>query len=370
MHFKETLKMFCTNPSELLSRLGKGEVSNLYYIYGNDISGVQKLTRDMLKILTEGNEDFSLTRLNGRNVNTSELYDTVQLMPMMSEYNCIFINDYNCEKPLDNMQGHKAEDLNKNLIEVLKSVPPQTVIIFNVTGFEIKMKFDRKSNSYIIADKNKKLFDYIQKNGVCCEVSVKNARELAKDICSKVAGKGSKISLKNAGLLAEMCLSDTLAIENEIDKLCSYVQENEITAEIIGMLVHRQSDMTVYKLANAVVSMNRNLAFEAIDELNVDKDNRVIVMSAVTAGFLDLYRAKCALQSGVTADSVVRDFSYGARSFAVRNAYRDCSAMSIGRLRKCIEILCDTTAILNSSAGADPKIMLEKAVAEMLAVRN
>ena len=161
MHFKETLKMFCTNPSELLSRLGKGEVSNLYYIYGNDISGVQKLTRDMLKILTEGNEDFSLTRLNGRNVNTSELYDTVQLMPMMSEYNCIFINDYNCEKPLDNMQGRKAEDLNKNLIDVLKSVPPQTVIIFNVTGFEIKMKFDRKSNSYIIADKNKKLFDYI-----------------------------------------------------------------------------------------------------------------------------------------------------------------------------------------------------------------
>ena len=260
--------MAYTDARTIASQLKKGEIRNLYYIFGADVVRVERLTKQIIKAAVGDNEEFALTRMNGKKIDFNELYDTVQMMPMMSEYNCILVNDYNCEKPREDMRGYTADDLNKKLIEVLKEVPPQTVVVFNVTGFEVKVKKGK------IADKNKKLADFIEKNGIVCEFGAKTPDELAKDIAAKVSARGGMISLDNARGLAEMCLSDTLAIDNEIDKLCAYANGREITADMLRELVHVQSDMTVYKLASAVASMNRRAAYEAIDELNIDNKNR------------------------------------------------------------------------------------------------
>ena len=176
------------------------------------------------------------------------------------------------------------------------------------------------------------------------------------------------ISLDNARGLAEMCLSDTLAIDNEIDKLCAYANGREITADMLRELVHVQSDMTVYKLASAVASMNRRAAYEAIDELNIDNKNRGEVLGAVTGTFIDMYRAACARQSGRGVNEMTADFSY-KWDFMVKNAFRDSSRMSVRKLRKCVAILRDTAVKLNSTS-ADPRTALEQAVTMMFMTNN
>ncbi len=354
----------------LSSKMRNREISNIYYIYGSDVIGVERATKQIIKTVVGENEDIALTRFNGKKLDFDELYDTIQMMPMMSEYNCIFINDYDCEKPRENMAGHKAEDINKKLLDTIKDIPPYTVIVFNVTGFEVAVKEDWKTKKRTITDKNKKLADFAEKNGICCEIPVKSANELAKDIANKVSARGGAISLDNAKQLAEMCLSDTLTIENEIDKLCAYTQGEEITGPVIKMLVHRQSDMTVYKLANAVAAMDRKSAFEAIDELNIDNNSRGLVFAAVSGTFIDLYRAACAKKAGKSTDDVICDFGYARnRAFAVKNAYRDCSRMSIRRIRQCITILNDTAVQMNSTQ-TDPRTALEQAVTKMFMIRN
>ena len=132
--------MAYTDARTIASQLKKGEIRNLYYIFGADVVRVERLTKQIIKAAVGDNEEFALTRMNGKKIDFNELYDTVQMMPMMSEYNCILVNDYNCEKPREDMRGYTADDLNKKLIEVLKEVPPQTVVVFNVTGFEVKVK--------------------------------------------------------------------------------------------------------------------------------------------------------------------------------------------------------------------------------------
>lgn len=354
--------MAYTDARTIASQLKKGEIRNLYYIFGADVVRVERLTKQIIKATVGDNEEFALTRMNGKKIDFNELYDTVQMMPMMSEYNCILVNDYNCEKPREDMRGYTADDLNKKLIEVLKEVPPQTVVVFNVTGFEVKVKKGK------IADKNKKLADFIEKNGIVCEFGAKTPDELAKDIAAKVSARGGMISLDNARGLAEMCLSDTLAIDNEIDKLCAYANGREITADMLRELVHVQSDMTVYKLASAVASMNRRAAYEAIDELNIDNKNRGEVLGAVTGTFIDMYRAACARQSGRGVNEMAADFSY-KWDFMVKNAFRDSSRMSVRKLRKCVAILRDTAVKLNSTS-ADPRTALEQAVTMMFMTNN
>lgn len=357
-----------TDPKTIKAQLKKGELKNIYYIFGKNIPEVEKLTRLIIKAAVGENEDFALTKLDGRYLDFSSLYDTVQMMPMMSEYNCILINDYNCEKPRENMAGLKAEDLNKRLFEALNDIPGQTVVIFNVTGFEIDVKTDYKTGRSIIKDKNKKLADLAAKNGELVECPVKTENELAKDIAAGVSARGGFISLDNARELAEMCLFDTLAIGNEIDKLCAYSGGREITREMLSELVYRQSDANFWGLADAVAAFNRRAAFAALDELMQDKDNRGAVLANITASFIDMYRAACARSSGRQISDVKADFAY-KWEFKVKNAFRDSSRMSIRRIRECIKILRDTNIVLNSGSG-DEKTILEQTVTRMLMTKN
>lgn len=350
------------------AQLRKGELKNIYYIYGNNITEIESLTKLIVKTAVGDNEDFALTKFEGRLLDYSELYDTIQMMPMMSEYNCVLINDYNCEKPRESMAGHKAEDLNKKLFDAIKDIPAQTVVIFNVTGFEISIKFDWKFKRNVIKDKNKKLADIAAKNGLAVECMVKAPAELAKDIAASVSARGSMISIDSAKLLAELCLSDTLTIRNEIDKLCSYAGSNEITREMITDMVHYQTDVDVFKLANAVAVLDKKAAFTALNELMADKENRSSVLINITNSFIDMYRAACAKNSGKSQQDVKADFGY-IWDFKVKNAFRDSSRMSVSRLRDCIAILRDTAMELNSS-GNDEKIILEQMVTKMLMTKK
>ena len=106
----------------IAAKLRKGELSNLYYIFGKDVVGVEKLTRRIIRTAVGENEDFALTKFDGKSLDMSSLEDTIQMMPMMSEYNCILINDYNCERPREEMHGQSAETYNKKLIGILKDL--------------------------------------------------------------------------------------------------------------------------------------------------------------------------------------------------------------------------------------------------------
>ncbi|MBR4626391.1 MAG: DNA polymerase III subunit delta [Ruminococcus sp.] len=356
------------NAKAAAAELKKSGPANLYYIYGQNVTDVEKLTKLIVRAAAGENEEFALTKLNGRELSFTELSDTIQMMPMMSDYNCILVNDYNCERPRDDMRGYTAEDLNKKLLEAIKDIPPMTVVIFNVTGFEIKTKYDKKSGSQVINDKNKKLADFAAKNGITVECPVKTPEAAAKDIAAAVSARGSAISLENARLINELCLSDPLAIKNEVDKLCAYSGSREIDRETILSMVHHQSNPNVFRLANAVAASRRAEAFEALGELMSDKDNRGTVLFNITASFIDMYRAACAKKTMRTQEDMTADFGY-KWGFKVGNAFRDSSRMSIKRLRSCIVILRDTAAKLNSTS-ADEKIVLEQMITRMLMTAN
>lgn len=342
----------------LISQIKKDGLQNLYYLFGTDISSLEKTTKYIINSAVGENEDYALNRLNGKNINISEFHDMLEMMPMMSDYNCIVVNDYNFEE-------HK-EDENKQLLDALKEIPSQTVVIFNVTGFEIKMK--SSSGKRIISDKNKKIADFIAQNGTVCEFVPKTPNELAKEVSAKVSSRGGMISILNAIELVNMCLSDTLMISNEIDKLCAYADGREITTDMIHELVSQQSDVTVYNLANAVSSFNKKAAFEALDDLMSKRVGRGAILGTISNSFLDMYRACCARAGGHSIADMQNDYGY-KWEFIVKNAFRDSSRMSIKRLRECVGILRDTTVKLNSTSS-DERVVLEEAVTKMLITKN
>ena len=55
----------------LNTMLKNGELANIYYIYGTDIEGVEKMTKNIIKSAVDDNEDFALTKTDGKYVDFS-----------------------------------------------------------------------------------------------------------------------------------------------------------------------------------------------------------------------------------------------------------------------------------------------------------
>ena len=117
-------------PKQLSAQIRKGELQNLYYIYGADLVQVKQLTASLLKKATGGNPDMALTRFDGQKLELKALEDAARQFSMFSAYNCIQVHNLDANT--------LREDQLKQLLELLSDVGGATVLVFDVTGFDPK----------------------------------------------------------------------------------------------------------------------------------------------------------------------------------------------------------------------------------------
>lgn len=340
------------NDSQLAKSIRAGEISSLYYFYGKDIATLEAYTKKLVsKLVKKEEQDLNLNIFSGKNLDLSQVSDACEALPMFAQRVVVTINDLNAEEL-------KADDINF-LFNILKNLPDTTTVIIYATGIDVY------NGKKVLTGKNKKLCDLSGKIGYACEFSYKTASELVKPITTKVERQGCSISKRCAQYLANQCLCNMLMINNEIDKLCSYAMGNEITNEVIDLLVPKQIDTNAFALAKAVTHFNGNLAMELLSQLYEQQSEGIAILGAISMAFTDLYRARIAINEGISQADVIKDFSYRGRAFAVKNAFRDCRNISVSRLRKCIKILSDTDIKLKTTR-VNSKLVLETAITSML----
>lgn len=346
--------MAVTDSKALLAKIKSGNIGGVYYLYGADVVLTEAHTRQLIRKATGGNEDMALTRYEGKSLDMDELASAAEMFPMMSEFNCILISDYNAEKHRD--------DENKALVAVCEALGEETVLIISNTGFDVK---DGKKTP---TPKNKKLIDKIAKSGTVCEFPQRTFNELARWMAALSQKKGSPMDRYAADELISRCMGNTVQLMSELDKLCSFANGQPITREMVETLVAPSVETTVFNLTKAVVALRPQAALAELDRLYAMRTSRTFIVHAIASGFLDLYRASLAWRSGKTEQEMQKDFGYRF-DFVVRNAFRDCRKIQPERLRDCMTVLRDLELKLNSSA-ADERILLEAAIVEMLEIAS
>lgn len=340
------------NESELAKAIRNGEISSLYYFYGNDVATIEIFTKKLItKLVNKENETYNFHKFEGKAFNVNSFSDVCESLPMFSDRVCIAINDLNA----DSMNNNDFEDL----MNTLSDIPETTTVIIYATGIDL---FNGKK---FLIGKNKKISDLASKSGFACEFSYKKPPELVKYISDRVNKKGSSISKKTAEYLAFQCLSNIMLINSEIDKLCDYSNGEEITNDTVDLLVSKQLDSNAFALAKAISQHNGKLTMTILNELYEQQTDAIAILSAISMAFIDLYRARLANNSGISQSDVKNDFSYKKREFAVTNAFRDSHSISAERLSKCIMVLSETDIALKSSK-TDSFLILEQAITSML----
>ena len=341
------------NENDLAKSIRGGEISSLYYFYGKDTATVENYAKRLVKrLIKEEGQTYNLHEIASDKLDLSDFAEMCESLPMFAERVVITLNDLDADQL-------KVDDYDY-LCSILSDLPDSTTVIIFNTGIDL---YDKKGKLKV---KNKKFIDYVKKYGVICEFQIKRPAELVKYIVDRVNKSNCTISKKCAEDLAGLCLCNVLMINNEIAKLVSYVLDGEITQKEIDLLVSKQLDTNAFALAKAVAAMNAGQSMKLLDELYAEQTDSIAILAAISMSFIDLYRARCALNEGKSIIDVMTDFSYSkVREFAVKNAFRDCKSFSAERLRKCIIVLCDTDLLLKSSRTSG-RLLIEKAINTML----
>ncbi len=335
----------------LQEQLKKGTLYNLYYFYGSDVLQVDACVKRVLK--AAGDPD-GVTKLDGGALDVSQLADEAEMCPMFADWNCIWIHDLNMESV--------REDVRRGVMAVLENVSPQTVLVFDVTGFDIyggKTGKNKKPTA-----RNKKLVDYIAKHGTVCCLEPKSVSQTAADILASARKRGCTMQRPAAQLLAEECGCQTLRIKNELDKLCAFADGGEITMQLVKDMVTPQLETTVYMLTNAVLRHKAADAMRAVDELLSLRVEMPYLLATVSGSMIDVQRACAARRAGKTADDVAADFSYSF-SFIVENAFRSSMGETNEHIAACLALLCEAEKRLHSGA-VDERVLFEQTIVEML----
>lgn len=337
----------------LLKQIKSRQWVPLYFLYGSETLLLQNAVKTLLKQAVEpAFESFNLQRFDGETLSFPDLETAYTALPMMAEYKCVAVKDWNLEKV-----GKQELGL---LTEMLSDPNPSTILVLYYT----KQELDVQKGS-----KFKKVREICEKKGVVCEFSVPDKGSLRKYLTSYCTKAKVTFPSEVCDYMVERCGAQLSVLVNETDKLIGYTGAGgTITREAVDALCIPSIQNTAFDLSNAILQGQYAKAFGVLDHLFSLRTEPVMILGAMNMSFIDLYRVKAAQTAGLSAADVVRDFKYRSQ-YRVTKLYKDVTRFSMEQIRGCLGCLEKADRLLKSSK-MDSRLILEQMLGEMMEQRT
>ncbi|MBR6737673.1 MAG: DNA polymerase III subunit delta [Clostridia bacterium] len=245
------------------------KVENIYLIYGDD-AFLRETSLRLIKEKALLEPDLNLTNLTGQEVKQDyeTLYSSTQSYPFMSDKRYVVVRDFN----------PTASDLkNKVLKRVLDELPETTVFI-------------------IVNEKNAE--QLAKKEGVTLVDCNKDKTVISDWVIKTCKKQGVIIAPSTVSVLASFCSNDMARISCETEKLIAYVGKNaEITKETVELLVGKETEYQVYKLADFISQSNYEASFEILFDLVNKNQDKYYLFSTIYYHYRTLLHASLSRMS-------------------------------------------------------------------------
>ena len=335
---------------ELKKQIDKSELSNLYFLYGEEKYMISYYERKIeIKAGAVNFPDFNFQKFND-SASIDEIAAAVEALPFMAETKYVIVSDFNAET----LRANETAKLE----ELLENIPGTTIIVFYLPFTDINFKKDKKW---------KKFISLVNKLGLTVDFKKRSNIELEKILCSKALKLGCELSRKNAGLIVKYCGNDLQTLMNEVEKLCAFIGQGEITSDTIDNIVVKNLETRVYDLSKAILSSNYDKAYRVLDLLFYQNEEPVSILAVLSSAYIDMYRVRISIQSGYSAMEPAKYFNYARKEFRLTNAERDSKRFSVPMLHQSLEVLLKADTALKSSRG-DRRIIMEKLIAQLLLI--
>lgn len=334
---------------EFKKQLSSGDLPQVCLIFGDE-DYLKKHYASQLekKSVDEAMASFNLHRINGESFVFDELYQAVQSMPFMSDYSCVTVKDLNVEK--------MPKDEFELLLDLLGDPNECCVLLFRMDSVELD---DKK-------DKTKTFIEAVDRVGTVLRLDKMKGTQLLKLLEGGAAKRGCVMSRDVSSYLANRVGDDLNTLLNELEKLCFYKGEGEITRRDVDAICTRSLDASIFDLSKALVSGTAQQAFNILNDLLAQKEKPVVILGTLINAYVDMYRAQVALSSGEAVDAAADVFNYRRSAFRLKNAARNSADMSLEQIRNCLDILADADTRIKSTALDERRILEELMLRLML----
>ena len=333
---------------DLLKQIEKREFDSLYFVYGEDVFLRQTYVNKLCEAVVTELPEMNFPKIDGRKADVQRITDETYLFPLMCEKRCVLIEDFDI--------ASLSETSLSEFKEVLSSVPETTVLVFVFNSVEV----DVKKNSW------KNIISFVNKYGNTINCKYKTDAELVRYIAAWAKKKGVVFEGTAARYLIENVGKDMKKLEVEVDKLCAY-KNDYITKQDIDKLSAKTPEATQYMLPKAIFNKNVSQSLLILSDLIDMRFEPIVILNAIVDSFIDVYRAKSAIDAGKRAEELAEQFGYGRRAFVLTNAAKDAKKLSFKTICDCMDVLDDADERLKGGER-NPKMLLEQTIVLLIEI--
>ena len=261
------------------------------------------IEKSIFEIKTSLNLDFLELNYNViTEVNSMEqVIESCILVPFMSNKRMVVVKDF---------VFPRAESEKQKIIDYCKNPCFETCLVFT--------------------DKRKqKLDELLSVPLIDCEKLDESV--LVKWIVSTVTKSGKRISESCAKLIANYCLNSMSRISAEVSKLIMYC-DNEITEDIIVLLVEKENEFVVWELAQEIAVKNSDMALTISQTLITSGEEMTALIGSIYALFRRMFFSKISSFNQTEMATML-----GVKSFAIKMARETAEKFSQIQLKKALD---------------------------------
>lgn len=348
----------------LKKHISSKKFNNIYVIFGDEKYLVKFYTKELVTAVA-GKEpsEFAFHQFSS-DAQLQSVADAIGAVPFMSEYNCVLINDMDINK--------LSKEQYDSFMEVLKSVPASTVVIFSFSALSSKDKTSDRSDG---DDKKKRsrfkpFCDAVDKMGMgaVAEINMRSATALEHQLATWANKLSKKLSLPVASRIIYYCGTDLSALRLELDKVCAYAGDSEeLTLEMVEATVVKRLEAKVYDMVDNVIYGNTDKAYTQLYQLFAQREEVRDILRVLGLAYVDLYRARVTVTSGGIMKETADFFKYGNRAWVLNKAPKKAEKLSTNALRESMDAIVQLSAKLNSMS-MNEEAALEKLIADLVLI--
>ena len=320
-----------------LKKLKEGGPQRLYLMYGpEDYLREQFLLALKNVCIPEGEDSFSFKRLDGPELDGTELAEAIDAVPFMTERSFVEVRGVDINK-LKNADEY---------IKILSDIPDYCTVAF-------------VQSAQFEPDGRLKLIKAMKEKGCELRFTQQSQGQLVDWISRRFAAAGKSVDFEAVQRLIFISGDLMNKLIPEIEKVAAYAKNSRVTVSDVEAVAHHIPEAVVFSLSDQIARRNYERAAETLAELLSDKNNEPIALIALLGTQMrKLYAARIALEDGLGMKYIM-DTCAIKYDFLAKNLAYSARGFTRPQLRRAIELCAEADYMMKSSAQDDEGLLKE-----------
>lgn len=325
-----------------------------YVFYGDEDYLKFSYLKEVRKNVLDGMfDDFNHVVIYGQDYTASSLLNAISTLPMMSEKKLVEVRgvDFNAFKKDD------IKDLD-GVLETMKENSKHTVLVIRADSTLFNAGRLPKAPSEI--------YKMLSKHMTMVQFDFPTPARLRTWILKHFEKRGVPFDDALCQRLVDICGHDMWALTNEIDKLCTYVQVNNlsyITGEIIENICCKTVEYDDFQLTNVILDKNKELIFETLRRQKLNHEKPSAILASIIRLFLEIYLVYEQASAGLGKSQIASATSI--HEFKVGKYLAFIKGVNPKKLKRAVELCAQADVESKTFSNLTDYIALERLISAL-----